>query len=199
MAETTSPSRNSSSTPWTSTPDGLLGIPNRTRPFALVSWGPVKTSPEGMFRLPSELTHVRPLTSRVTSVPSASMRTVLALESRLTSWAWKAPSSCQAATGPAGRSRKSAPATKPAYASRSSPACSASASVGQSVEHQRFFIVCSWMGRRARRARVRRSGSMPASSRTSPGAWMPRTASHFFASVSARGGNSSSCHSFACS
>ena len=43
-------------------------------PSAESSCGPVKTSPEGMLRLPSELTHVRPSTRSVRSVPSASMR-----------------------------------------------------------------------------------------------------------------------------
>jgi hypothetical protein len=48
--------------------------------------------------------------------------------------------------------------------------------VGHSVEHQRCFIVASEIGARARRARVRRSGSRPASARTSSGAWMPTLA-----------------------
>ena len=55
-------------------PAGLLGTVKRTRPVALVSSGPVKTSPEGMLRLPSELTQVRLATLRRRSVPSASMR-----------------------------------------------------------------------------------------------------------------------------
>ena len=56
------PSRNSSSMPATSTPRGLDGIVKRIRPSARVlDAGPVKTSPEGMLRLPSELTQVRPL------------------------------------------------------------------------------------------------------------------------------------------
>jgi hypothetical protein len=41
---------------------------------ALVSTGPVKISPLGMLRRPSELTQVRPATDKVRSVPSASMR-----------------------------------------------------------------------------------------------------------------------------
>ena len=39
-----------------------VGIVKRTRPSAEVSCGPVKTSPLGMLRLPSELTQVRPST-----------------------------------------------------------------------------------------------------------------------------------------
>ena len=45
----------------------------RITPSADVSCGPVKTSPEGMLRLPSELTHVRPSTFSRRSVPGASM------------------------------------------------------------------------------------------------------------------------------
>ena len=73
-AETTSPSRSSSSTPSTSIPAGAERTVKRTWPLALCSCGPVKTSPLGMLRLPSELTHVRPATLSVRSVPSASRR-----------------------------------------------------------------------------------------------------------------------------
>ena len=73
-ASTTRPARNSSSIPATSTPRGLDGIVKRMRPSAESSTGPVKTSPDGMLRLPSELTHVRPATLSRRSVPSASMR-----------------------------------------------------------------------------------------------------------------------------
>ncbi len=59
VADMTSPSRNSSSTPRTSTPAGDDGIVKRILPVAEDSCGPVKTSPEGMLRLPSLLTQVR--------------------------------------------------------------------------------------------------------------------------------------------
>ena len=62
----------------------------RTRPLALRSCGPVKTSPLGMLRLPSELTHVRPATPSVRSVPSASRRSSRASRRRAISRSWKA-------------------------------------------------------------------------------------------------------------
>ncbi len=46
---------------------GLDGIVKCTVPLADVSCGPVKTSPDGMLRLPSELTQVRPSTCRASA------------------------------------------------------------------------------------------------------------------------------------
>ena len=63
------------------------------------------------------------------------------------------------------------------------PACWAPACVGHSVEHQRFFIVCSRSGLRARAARASRAGSMPTSARVFSGAWMPSIACAFFTSA----------------
>ena len=100
------------------------------RPFALRSSGPVKTSPLGMLRRPSELTQVRPPTRSVRSVPSASMRSSSAALSRSTSAAWRALSSCQAAIG-SGRSRNVARATKAANSAVPMRACWAAAGVGQ--------------------------------------------------------------------
>ena len=59
----------------TVTPRGPVGTVKRIVPLAERSCGPVNTSPEGMLRRPSELIQVRPVTSRVMSVPSASIRT----------------------------------------------------------------------------------------------------------------------------
>ena len=73
MADTTSPSSNVSVTSDTVAPRAL-GTVKRIVPFAERSWGPVKTSPLGMLRRPSEFTQVRPATSSVMSVPSASIR-----------------------------------------------------------------------------------------------------------------------------
>ena len=75
------------------------------------STGPVKISPEGMLRRPSELIQVRPATERVRSVPSASIRIVLTPDMNSTSPACRRPSSCHAAAG-SGRSRNIAEATK---------------------------------------------------------------------------------------
>ena len=69
------------------------------RPSAESSCGPVKTSPEGMLRFPSEFTHVRPSTRRRRSVPSASMCSSRAPARRSISAAWRARSSVQAADG----------------------------------------------------------------------------------------------------
>ena len=65
---TTLPSRNSRLIPTSSRPSRQTGKPQRRRPVAESSTGPVKISPEGMFRLPSELIQVRPATERVRSV-----------------------------------------------------------------------------------------------------------------------------------
>src|SRR3954468_24088457 len=59
--------------PSTATPRGLEGIVKRIVPSAESSTGPVKTSPEGMLRRPSEFTHVRPPTRSPRAVASASM------------------------------------------------------------------------------------------------------------------------------
>jgi len=72
---TTSPSRKVRVTPVTVTPRGPVGTVKRIVPLAERSCGPVKTSPDGMLRRPSELIQVRPVTSSVMSVPSASIRT----------------------------------------------------------------------------------------------------------------------------
>ena len=130
-------------------PAGAERTVKRTRPLALSSSGPVKTSPLGMLRLPSELTHVRPATPSVRSVPSASRRSSRAPLRRAMRRSWKARRPPHACTG-SGWSRNSAPRTKAAKSSSAMPACPASASVGHSVEHQRFFIVASRIGRRAR-------------------------------------------------
>ena len=98
-ASTTTPARNSSSIPATSTPRGLEGIVKRIRPSAESSCGPVKTSPDGMLRLPSELTHVRPPTRSRRSVPSASIRSSSAPLSRSISRACRSRSSPHAASG----------------------------------------------------------------------------------------------------
>ena len=79
----------------------------RITPSAECSCGPVKTSPEGMLRLPSELTHTRSETSSRRSVPSPRMWISRAGASRSISPAWNARSSPQAATG-SSRSRNSA-------------------------------------------------------------------------------------------
>ena len=168
-ASTTTPLAKTSSTPSTSTPAGELGIVKRIRPSALLSTGPLKISPLGMLRRPSLFIQLRPFTLSFRSVPSASILNSRTPSSRSISSAWKAPSSPHAAGG-SGRSRKVAPRTKAANSSSSIPASSAPAGVGQSVEHQRFFIVRSRSGLRARAARAIRAGSTPASSRASCGA-----------------------------
>ena len=144
---------------------------NATVPSALVSCGPVNTSPEGMLRRPSELTHLRFLTFSVRSVPGASSRSVLASLSCVISFSWKRRNDAHAATG-SGPVRNIAPATNAVNASSSIPAWSASAWVGHSDEHQVFFIAADWISWRARRRRVIRSGSMPVSALVSCGAWI---------------------------
>ena len=157
------------------------GTVKRTRPFALRSSGPVKTSPLGMLRLPSELTQVRPSTlERQVGARrprcAARARRAGARSAR----SWKARSSPQAATG-SGWSRNSARAHEGReVVQRSSPPAAARAAVGHSVEHQRCFSVASRIGRRARatrairvgvdagqRARVRRAPGCRASASTS--------------------------------
>ena len=63
------------------------------------SRGPVKTSPLGMLRRPSELTQVRPPTSSRRSVPGAWMRSSRALRNESISRAWNARSSPHERTG----------------------------------------------------------------------------------------------------
>ena len=140
-------------------------------PSAESSTGPVKTSPEGMLRRPSEFTHVRPATLRRRSVPSASMRSSLATARRSISCAWCARSSPQAATG-SSRSRNSARSTSAAKSPVAIPACCAPAGVGHSVPHQRRCIASSRTGARVRAARAIRAGSTPASSLVLSGAWI---------------------------
>ncbi len=136
---------------------------NLIRPLADVSCGPVKTSPLGMLRWPSELTQMRPLTFSVRSVPSASMRSSCASRSRAISDSWNSARPYQARTG-SGWSRNIARRTNAAKSCSSIPAAAAPAGVGQSVEHQRFFSVRSRTGRRARATRAILPGSTPASS-----------------------------------
>ena len=146
------------------------------RPLADVSRGPVKTSPDGMLRLPSLLTQVRLATLSRRSVPSASMRSSEACETRAISASWNSDSSPQPRTG-SGRSRNRARLTNAANAPSSIPASAAPAGVGHSVEHQRFLSIWSRTSRRPRAARVISSGSTEASARASSGAWMPTVAS----------------------
>ena len=131
----------------------------------------MKTSPEGMLRFPSEFTHVRPATLRRRSVPSASIRSSLAPASRSISFAWRALSSPQAATG-SSRSRNSARSTSAAKSPVDIRACCAPAGVGHSVPHQRRCIASSRTGARVRAARACRAGSTPASSLVFSGAWI---------------------------
>ena len=134
----------------------------RTVPSADVSCGPVKTSPEGMLRLPSEFTHVRPATLSVRSVPGASIRISEAGASRSISPAWNVRSSPHAATG-SSRSRNSARVTKSVNSAVPIPACWAAAGVGHNVIDQRRCIISSRSSPRARAARAMRAGSTPAS------------------------------------
>ena len=79
--------------------------------WPIVSCGPVKTSPLGMLRLPSLLTHVRPLTRQreVGALGLDADLARLAPAGRSSSaWNWRSPP--HAATG-SGRSRKSARST----------------------------------------------------------------------------------------
>ena len=92
----------------------------RITPSAECSCGPVKTSPDGMLRLPSELIHVRPSTSSVRSVPSASMWISRAGARRSIRPAWNARSSPHAATG-SSRSRNSARADEVLELARAHP------------------------------------------------------------------------------
>ncbi len=109
----------------------------------------MKTSPEGMLRLPSELTHPRPFTPISRDVPGASIRSVDAFATRVMSVSWNARSSPQDATG-SGWSRNSARSTKAPKSTSDMPASCAFASVGQSVVAQRRFSVSLRMWRRAR-------------------------------------------------
>ena len=188
-ASTTRPSSKRSSTPATSTPPWLVGTVKRTVPVADASCGPVKTSPEGMLRRPSELIQVRPETSRVRSVPGAWRRISRTVESRSTRRAWRSESACQAATGsrPPGRSRNSARSTRPAKAAVPIPACWASAGVGHTVTHQRWCSAASRSGRRARAARAVRPGSTAESAVTLSGEWTAMRASADCASARASG------------
>ena len=181
----------------TSTPRGLEGIVKRMRPSALDSCGPVKTSPEGMLRLPSELTQVRPSTESVRSVPSASMRSSRAGARRSISRAWKWRSSLHAAVA-SPRSRNSARRTNAANSVVPMPACCAPAAVGHSVTHQRRASAASRTGARARAARAIRPASTCASERVLAGAWMPIEASVACASASSAAGKPSRCASRAC-
>ena len=135
-AETTTPSRNSSVMPDTFTPRGEDGTPNRTTPEAEVSTGPVNTSPDGMFRRPSELIHRRPETESVRSVPSPSMRSSEQGDNRSTSRACDADSSPHAPAG-SERSRNSARSTNAPSSSKDIPASRAIAGVGHSDTHHR--------------------------------------------------------------
>ena len=91
-----------------------------------------------MLRLPSEFTHVRPLTFSVTSVPADWIRSSRAPCRRSMSVAWNARSSPHERSG-SGWSRNSARSTKASKSARLMPACWAPACVGQSVEHQRLL------------------------------------------------------------
>ena len=63
------------------------------------STGPVKISPEGMFRLPSELIQVRPPTERVGQCRRPRSGSFARRAMNSTSPAWRRPSSCQAIRG----------------------------------------------------------------------------------------------------
>ena len=152
----------------------------RTWPFALDSSGPVKISPLGMLRVPSELTHRRPLTDSRRSVPGASMRSSRAPATRSISCPGSRAARARRATG-SGWSRNIARRTNAANCSSAIPACRAPAGVGQSVEHQRFSASPRAAARRARATRAISAGSTSASSRSSCGAWMPSSASSFLA------------------
>jgi hypothetical protein len=149
---------------------------------------PVKTSPLGMLRLPSELTHVRPATLErqvgALGLQAQLARVAQAGDQALLEGAQAAPR----ATG-SGWSRNSAPRTKAAKSSSAMPACSASASVGHSVEHQRFFIVASRIGRprpRVARDAIGVDAGQLARRRRAPGCRAARRSS--WPPVSARSG-----------
>ena len=173
---TTRPSRNSSVTSSTTTPRGEVGIVKRITPSAERSCGPVKTSPDGMLRLPSELTHTRSATSSRRSVPSPRMWISRAGASRAISPAWNARSSPHAATG-SSRSRNSARSTKSSSSRVPIPACCAAAAVGHSVIAQRLASRSSRSGACARAARASRAGSTEASALALSVAWIRSDAS----------------------
>ena len=183
-ADSTSPSRSSSSTPSTSTPAGAERHGEaHAAARRCARAGPVKTSPLGMLRLPSELTHVRPATLSVRSVPSASMRSsrgvAQAGDQALLEGAQPAPGGDRIGLVEEQRAahegrevverhprlRRRAPRS----ATASSTSASSSSPRGSGAAR----------GRSARSA----SGSTPASSRALAGAWMPSSASTFLASV----------------
>jgi hypothetical protein len=166
----------------------------RITPSAEVSCGPVKTSPDGMLRLPSEFTHVRPSTVSRRFVPSAWMWISRLGARRSISPAWKARSSPHAAAG-SSRSRNSARVTKSSNSRVPMPACCAAAAVGHSVIDQRRPSMTSRSGARERAARDRRAGSTPASAFALSVAWMRREASISSASASSAVAKPSRCTS----
>ena len=124
--------------------------------------GPVKTSPDGMLRRPSELIQVRPATESVEVGParprSASPRR---LAMRSISPACDV-AQLAARRRPGRRGRGTARArTNAAKSAIAMPACCASAGVGHSVTHQRRASIASRTGARARAARAHSSGVDP--------------------------------------
>ena len=112
------------------------GTSKRIVPLAECSCGPVKTSPLGMLRRPSELIQVRPATFSRRSVPAVSMWISRAWREPLDHPAWRARSARHAAPGRAGRGTARARRSRRNHA-RDIPACCASAGVGQIVSAQR--------------------------------------------------------------
>ena len=193
LASTTCPSANVSSTSATSTPRGLDGIVKRIVPLAESSSGPVKTSPLGMLRRPSELIHVRPSTRRRRSVPSASIRISRATASRSTSRRL-ALRSARATPPPDRAGRGTAPARR---TPRSRLAHARLLGERRRRPHRpapaprQPGLLDRARGRAA--ARVIQRGSTPASARVLAGALIVRNASTACASVSSSGANPSSC------
>ncbi len=126
-------------------------------------------------RLPSELTHrrfLRAASDRCARPRCGSPAPARAARSATPGRRAGRPTSARDRAG----SRNSAWDTNASKSASDMPACCALACVGHSVVHQRFFSVCSRIGRRARVERASRSGSMPASARVFSGAWMASVA-----------------------
>ena len=139
--------------------------------------GPVKTSPLGMLRWPSEFTQVRPLTLSVRSVPSASMRSsrgaAQALDQRVLEGA---QARATRATG-SGWSRNIARAHERGEVVQRP--CPAGGRAGRRRPQRRAPALLQRRARAPGAARGRRARSAPGRRRRAragrTGAWMPST------------------------
>ena len=136
-----------------------------------------------MLRLPSEFTHVRPLTFSVTSVPAASMRSSWAPRTRSMSVVLKRAQLAPRALGVGLVEEQRALDERLEVGEVHAGLLGAGLASARASSTSARCIVCSRSGWRARAARASRAGSIPASARVFSGAWMASCACAFLASA----------------